>query len=104
MSIPIRTASHSRPVPLSNCRNLVPHRECRAGDRLQVVWPSLGQPASHHIGVADRRDLLDALRIGEPVERGENLIKEGHELVRAMLNDRSVNPTRSAKSTPTASY
>jgi hypothetical protein len=38
--------------------------------------------ARHHVGVADRLDLLDTLRIGEPVERGENLIQEGHQLLR----------------------
>jgi hypothetical protein len=35
-----------------------------------VVWPWLWQPAGDHVGVADCLDLVHALRIGEPVERG----------------------------------
>jgi hypothetical protein len=42
------------------------------GDRLEVVRTWLWQPARHHVGVGDRLDLLDTLRIGEPVERGGN--------------------------------
>jgi hypothetical protein len=55
--------------PLGNCGDLIPHRQCHTGDRLEVVRTWLRQPARHHVGVADRLDLPHARRISESVER-----------------------------------
>jgi len=89
--------------PLRDHRDLIPHRKRQAGDRLEVVRPWLWQPARHHVGVADRLDLLDALRLGEPVERREIWSRRTTSSSAAGTKDRSVEPTRSANSTLTVS-
>jgi hypothetical protein len=88
---------------LGDRRDLVPHCKRQAGDRLEVVGPWLWQPAGHHVGLADRFDLLDTRCIGEPVERGEIWSRRATSSSAAMINDRSVKPTMSAKSTLTVS-
>ena len=68
-----------------------------------------GDPAWHreaardHVGVADRLDLLEAVRVGEPVEGREDLVEQRHQLSAARTAESSVKPTMSAKSTRHAS-
>jgi hypothetical protein len=70
--------------------DLVPHRERQASDRLEVVPTWLWQPARHHMGVADRLDLLDALRIASRSNAEKISSKRATSSSAAMTNDRSL--------------
>src|SRR5829696_8038186 len=48
--------------------HLVAHGECEVSHCLGVVGARFGQSASHHVGVADRLDLLQAVMPSEFVE------------------------------------
>jgi hypothetical protein len=62
--------------------HLVADLQRHLGHRPGVVGPRLGKPAGRHVGVADRLDLLQPLVLGDPVERGEQVVQGRHHLLR----------------------
>ena len=54
----------------------IEHVQRHLGDRAGVVRPRLRHAAGHHIGVADRLDLLQPMLLGEPVELEKDAIEE----------------------------
>ena len=61
----------------------VEHVERHLGDRLGVIGARLRQPAGDHVAVADRLDLLEAVLLGEVVERAEQLVEHADDRARA---------------------
>ncbi len=54
--------------------------ECHVGHAGRVVRRPDGHATDHHVGVADGLDLLEAVRVDQPVEDTEDLVEDGHEL------------------------
>ncbi len=51
------------------------------GEDLCVICARLGNPRRRHVAVADGLDLLDTEFVGHPIDEGEDLVEELHELV-----------------------
>jgi len=61
---------------------LAKHRERHVGDGLTVVGARHRDTARDHVGVADRLDLLQPVLVRQPIEGGEHVVEQLHDLLR----------------------
>lgn len=58
------------------------HLEGEVADGVGVVRARLGHTTCHHVGVADRLDLLQSALLDEAVELAEHLVEQGDQRLR----------------------
>ena len=61
------------------------HFEGEVCNRFNVPGPSIRHAAGHHVGVAYRLDLLDAVPLDQLVELAEHPVQEFHDLCRCAV-------------------